>query len=58
VGLEGMPGVAPVSLAEVFEVFGQNNDRLRDLLFAVIPRIPSTQDSCGSALDGAVISGH
>ena len=58
VGLEGMPGVKPVSLTEVFEVFARNNDKLRDLLFSVIPRIPAEQDSCGSALDGAVISGH
>lgn len=58
VGLEGMPGVTPVSLTEVFEVFARNNDKLRDLLFSVIPRIPAQQDSCGSALDGAVISGH
>jgi 5'-methylthioadenosine phosphorylase len=58
VGLEGMPGITPVSLAEVFEVFSQNNERLRDLLFSVIPRIPGEQDSCGSALDGAVMGGH
>ncbi len=57
-GLDGVPGVPPVSLSEVFEVFGRNNDRLRDLLFSVIPRIPSDQDTCGTALDGAVISGH
>jgi 5'-methylthioadenosine phosphorylase len=58
VGLEGMRGVTPVSLSEVIEVFGQNNQRLRELLFSVIPRIPAQQDSCSSALDGAVISGH
>lgn len=57
-GLEGMQGVQPVSLAEVFEVFGKNNERLRDLLFAVIPRIPGQQDACGNALEGAVISDH
>ncbi len=55
-GLEGMPGVRPVALAEVLEVFAQNNERLRNLLFSVIPRIPAQQDACGSALDGAVLA--
>lgn len=58
VGLEGMSGITPVSLAEVLEAFAQNNERLRDLLFSVIPRIPGEQDVCGRALDGAVMGGH
>jgi hypothetical protein len=38
-------------------VFAQNNERLRDLLFAAIPRIgPQPQDACATALDGARIT--
>lgn len=58
VGLEGMPGVTSVTLEQVLEEFARGNERLRDLLFAVIPRIPAEQDPlCAHALTGAVI-GH
>ena len=58
VGLEDMPGIEPVSVKEVVETFNSNNARLRDLLFAVIPRIPAHQDQlCSTALEHAVI-GH
>jgi 5'-methylthioadenosine phosphorylase len=54
VGLEGMEGVNPVSHAEVVRVFGENNERLRRLLFAAIPRIgPQPEDVCANALQGA-----
>ena len=58
VGLEDMPGIEPVSVKEVVATFNSNNARLRDLLFAVIPRIPAHQDQlCSTALEHAVI-GH
>jgi 5'-methylthioadenosine phosphorylase len=54
VGLEGEPGVEPVSHAEVVRVFAENNARLRDLLFAAIPRIgEQPRDVCATALEGA-----
>ena len=54
VGLEGMPGVVPVSHDEVVRVFNENNQRLRELLFHVIPRIPAEPDPhCAKALEGA-----
>jgi 5'-methylthioadenosine phosphorylase len=54
VGLEGMPGVAPVSHAEVVRVFEENNAKLRDLLFSLLPAIPSERSCpCATALDGA-----
>jgi 5'-methylthioadenosine phosphorylase len=54
VGLEGMEGVPPVSHDEVVRVFNENNQRLRELLFHVIPRIPSEPDAhCAKALEGA-----
>ena len=55
VGVEGQP---PVSSAEVARVFEQNNERLRQLLFAVVPRIPAARDEhvCTTALAGARIA--
>jgi 5'-methylthioadenosine phosphorylase len=55
VGVEGQP---PVSSAEVARVFEQNNERLRQLLFAVVPRIPAERSRhvCSTALEGARIA--
>jgi 5'-methylthioadenosine phosphorylase len=51
VGVEGVP---PVTHEEVVRVFTENNERLRDLLFAVIPALPAARDCpCASALSGA-----
>jgi 5'-methylthioadenosine phosphorylase len=48
VGVEDRP---PVTAAEVVRVFEKNNARLRELLFAVIPRIgPQPEDACSTAL--------
>ncbi len=53
----GVDGIAPVSHAEVLKVFGENVDKLRDLLFAAIPRVPDDRSGCdcAHALGG---SGH
>jgi 5'-methylthioadenosine phosphorylase len=45
----GVDGIAPVSHAEVLKVFGENLDRLRDLLFAAIPTVPTDRDGCDCA---------
>jgi hypothetical protein len=38
----------------VLRVFNENNDRLRELLFAAIPKIgPQPEDVCARALRGA-----
>ena len=51
VGVEGVP---PVTHEEVVRVFGQNNARLRDLLFEMIPALPAERDCpCATALSGA-----
>ena len=51
VGVEGTP---PVSHHQVIEVFTRNNEKLRELLFAAIPKIgPQPQDVCATALEGA-----
>jgi 5'-methylthioadenosine phosphorylase len=53
VGIEG-EDVEPVSHEAVIKVFQENNERLRDLLFAVIPALPSERDCpCATALEGA-----
>jgi len=51
----GVEGTAPVSHEAVVEVFNANNERLRELLFAVVPRIepPGGDHLCSTALRGA-----
>ena len=56
VGLEGMPDVAPVSADAAFEVFKENLERLRSLLFAAVPRVgPQPEDVCSTALQSAIV---
>ena len=58
VGLEGNPEVAPVSVAEVEKVLSVNNDRVRSLILALLPRLPAERDCpCPAAMRGAVIGG-
>ncbi len=53
-GLEGEPEVEPVSHEAVVEVFQTNLGKLRELLFAIIARLPQEQNcSCASALKSA-----
>ena len=51
----GVEGTAPVSHEQVVTVFNQNNERLRELLFAAIPKIPPQPEEhvCATALRGA-----
>ncbi len=50
----GAEGAEPVTNEEVVRVFNENNHKLRGLLHAMIPALPSTRDClCASALDGA-----
>jgi 5'-methylthioadenosine phosphorylase len=50
----GVEGTEPVTHEAVIRVFNENNERLRELLFAVVPRIgPQTDDVCSTALRGA-----
>ena len=51
VGVEGVP---PVTHEEVIRVFDANNERLRNLLFSVIPALPAERScECATALAGA-----
>jgi 5'-methylthioadenosine phosphorylase len=50
----GVEGGKPVSHEEVLRVFNENNAKLRDLIFALAPKIPSHRDCiCSRALEGA-----
>jgi 5'-methylthioadenosine phosphorylase len=51
----GVERAEPVSHERVLEVFTENNERLRELLFAVLPRIPPqpAEHLCSTALRGA-----
>jgi 5'-methylthioadenosine phosphorylase len=53
VGVES-EDVEPVSHEAVIKVFQENNAKLRDLLFSVIPALPANRDCpCATALQGA-----
>ena len=53
VGIEGTP---PVSADAAFEVFAENLDRLRALLFRAVPKIgPKPDCTCASALESAIV---
>lgn len=50
----GAEGIEPVSNEEVVRVFAENNEKLRDLLYAMIPALPAERPCiCASALSGA-----
>jgi 5'-methylthioadenosine phosphorylase len=53
VGVEGQDA-EPVTHEMVINVFQENNAKLRDLLFSVIPALPTERDCpCATALQGA-----
>ncbi len=50
----GVEGAEPVTHEAVLKVFTENNERLRELLFAAIPKIgPQPEDACATALSHA-----
>jgi 5'-methylthioadenosine phosphorylase len=53
----GVEGTQPVTHEAVIEVFQENNERLRELLFGVVPKIPPQPEEhvCATALRGARI---
>ena len=58
VGLEGQPGIRPVTVTEVERFFASNNDRVRALIVGLIPTLPAERACpCGTAMQGAVIGG-
>ncbi|HEX2025688.1 MAG TPA: S-methyl-5'-thioadenosine phosphorylase [Actinomycetota bacterium] len=58
VGVEGEE-VEPVSHEQVIKVFNENLSKLRDLLFRVIPSLPTERSCpCATALEGARFEVH
>jgi 5'-methylthioadenosine phosphorylase len=56
VGLDDDPAVQPVSVAEVERFFASNNERVRELILSMIPRLPEERTCpCATAMQGAVI---
>lgn len=56
-GLEGSPDVPAVTVAEVEATFAANNERVRRLITALVPRLDGAERSCpcSTAMAGAVI---
>jgi 5'-methylthioadenosine phosphorylase len=56
-GLEGEPGVQPVSVGAVVEVLNANNERVRRLIEILVPRLTGERTCpCSRALEFAVVS--
>ena len=45
IGLAGDPNIKPVTHEEVIRVFNENNEKLKKLLFGIIPKIPKAGKS-------------
>lgn len=55
----GVEGVEPATIDDIVSVFHANNERLRDLLLALIPRIDAKRTcQCRNALEGARLNTH
>lgn len=53
-GLEDFPEIEPVTMDEVIAIFNANNEKVRDLIFKIVPKLPGKRDcDCASALSGA-----
>ncbi len=61
-GVEGAPEVMPVSVDQVERFFASNNERVRDLILRMIPRLGAAQSKgrdcrCAHSMDSAFIGG-
>jgi 5'-methylthioadenosine phosphorylase len=59
VGVAGSPEVPPVTVAEVERFFKSNNDRVRELILRLIPKLASDERECPCphAMENAYIDG-
>lgn len=48
-GLEGEPGIEPVSMEVVFQFLEANVERVRSVLFDLVPKIPDERTECACA---------
>ncbi len=50
----GAEGIQPVTNEEVVRVFNENNEKVRELIYTMIPALPETRDCpCATSLEGA-----
>jgi 5'-methylthioadenosine phosphorylase len=57
-GLEGSPDIKPVTVEEVEHVFAANNERVKELILRLVPRLAGPRDCpCPTAMRGAFIGG-
>ena len=50
---EDDPNIKPVSLEEVIRVFKENNEKIKKLIFEIVPKIPKDRNCiCANALEG------
>ncbi len=50
----GMEGIPPVTNEEVVRVFNENNNKVKSLIYELIPRLPDERTcGCATALEGA-----
>ncbi len=55
-GLKDDPSIRPVTIEEVLRVLNENNEKIKKLLFDIIPKISGERSCvCASALEGAKI---
>jgi len=55
-GLKGDPTIKSVTIEEVLRVLNENNEKIKKLIFEIIPKIPSERSCvCATALEGAKI---
>ncbi|MBI2075967.1 MAG: S-methyl-5'-thioadenosine phosphorylase [Candidatus Aenigmarchaeota archaeon] len=53
-GVKDDPAIKPVSIEEVLRVFDQNNEKIKKLIFNIVPKISKERKCiCASALQGA-----
>ncbi|MBO0690092.1 MAG: S-methyl-5'-thioadenosine phosphorylase [Candidatus Dormibacteraeota bacterium] len=58
VGLDDDPSIPAVSVAEVERVLASNTERVRRLIFQLIPRLPVERECpCPTAMRGAILGG-
>jgi 5'-methylthioadenosine phosphorylase len=57
VGLEGEPGIQPVSVTDIIQVLNANNEHVRRLIEVMVPRLARERTCpCSRALEFAVVS--
>ena len=55
-GLKDDPTIKPVTIEDVLRMLNENNEKIKKLIFDVVPKIPNERECvCSTALRGAKI---